>query len=236
MDHHADLVFLQPEHLGDFFIEYVIDNLHFEEVIPRSERTALLGPARQGVIADQFGVGVVDPPLRFGVGNILLGGKIAAQEIARPFGEESFQFASVELVSARPSDAGWNVAEQIFDKFAQVRLNITIEKIGTNQSDAAIYIVADSARRNHSIFGWIGRGDTTYAEAVAPVNIRHRQAGRLNARQEGDIRHLLRRLVITKLCDGGFVREDNPIDLHARLVALRDSPTTFVHALQWATE
>ncbi len=83
-------------------------------------------------------------------------------------------------------------------------------------------------------FVGIGRADAADAEAVAPVNVGHRQAGVLNAGQEGDVGDLLRRLVLLDQRHQLFVGVDQAIDAHARLVGLGDPPAAVVDLLQRA--
>ena len=130
MDHHAHLVFLQPEHLGDFFVKHVVDDLYFEEVVAGAEGAALLGPAEQGVVADQVRVGVVDAAVRLGVGHVRVRHQVAVREVPRPVGQELLQLLFVELVPARPPDSGGHIAEQLLDQLSEVRLHVTVEETG----------------------------------------------------------------------------------------------------------
>ena len=60
MDHHANLVFFQAKHLSRRFVEDVIDDLHFEEMVSRAERAALVGASELGTIADSVWIGAVE--------------------------------------------------------------------------------------------------------------------------------------------------------------------------------
>ena len=88
VDHHADHVLFQAHDRGRFLVEDVIDDLHFQEVVARAERAALLRAAVDGVIADQVGIGPVEPAMRLGVVDVALRRQAAAQQIARPLGQE----------------------------------------------------------------------------------------------------------------------------------------------------
>src|SRR5262249_16759615 len=74
------------------------------------------------------------------------------------------------------------------------------------------------------------------AKSVAPMNVGHRQAGVLNARQERDVGNLLGRLILADQLDHFVVGIDQSIDAHAGLVTLGDPPAEIVHSLQWAIE
>ena len=70
-----------------------------------------------------------------------------------------------------------------------------------HQPHAAIDVVAHTARRDHAPFLRIGCANAADAEAIAPMDIGHREAGILDARQKGDVRHLLRRLILADRLD-----------------------------------
>src|SRR5207248_9860504 len=125
--------------------------------------------------------------------------------------ENVLQFLPVELVASRAAHPAGHVAEQLLDQRADVRLDLAVEQIRSDKSNAAIYIITYSAGRNYAALGGVGGGDAADAEAVAPVDVRHRQAGVLDARQEGDVGHLLRRLVEADLLKQVLVGEDQAV-------------------------
>ena len=55
------------------------------------------------------------------------------------------------------------------------------------------------------------------------MNVRHGEAGMLDARQEGDVGDLLGRLIFTDLLDQLLAGEDVSIHAHARLVTFRNA-------------
>ena len=57
VDHHADHVLFQSHHLGRFFVEHLIDNLHLQKMIARAERATLAAATLQGSLADIVGLG-----------------------------------------------------------------------------------------------------------------------------------------------------------------------------------
>ena len=113
-----------------------------------------------------------------------------------------------------------------------MRLHILVIEIGAHEPNAAVDVVAYSARRDHSAFIGIGGTHAADAEAIAPVDVGHGQAGVLDAGQKGDVGDLLRRLVLFELGHQRFAGEDQPVHAHALLVALGDAPAGLVNPLE----
>ena len=80
-----------------------------------------------------------------------------------------------------------------------MRLDFTIEEVRLHQADAAIDVVADAAGGNDAALVGIGGADAADAEAIAPVDVGHGQAGVLDAGQERDIGDLLGGLIVLEL-------------------------------------
>src|SRR4029077_15272684 len=114
------------------------------------------------------------------------------------------------------------------------RLDLAVGEGGTDQADAAGYVVPDAARRDDAPLVGGGRGHAADAEAVAPVDVGHRQAGMLDAGQERHVGDLLGRLVLLELLHEAVVGEDETIHAHAGLVALGDPPAAVIDALERA--
>ena len=114
------------------------------------------------------------------------------------------------------------------------RLDLVQRQVRAHQPHAAIDVVADAAGRDHAPFGRIGRADAADAEAVAPMDVGHGEAGHLDARQKGHVGHLLRGLIVANLLDQPLVGEDPPFDPHADLIALGNPPGALVDLFQRA--
>src|SRR5262249_11372019 len=147
VDHHADHVLFQPQHRRGFLVEDLIDDLHFEEVVARAERAALLGAAGQGEVADVVGHGTVEAALGLGVLDIAARRQAAADQVARALGHELPQLLLVELVAARAAGAGGDVAEEIIYQRADLRFDLAEGEIGSDQTYPAVDIVAYPPRR-----------------------------------------------------------------------------------------
>ena len=151
-----------------------------------------------------------------------------------PFAHQPPQFLGGEAIRPALADAGGNLAEEGVHQGVDPRLHVAQREVGGHQPHAAIDVVAHAARRDDAAFQRIGRADAADAEAVAPVDIGHGQAGHLDARQEGDVGHLLRGLVVADLLDELFIGEDAAFGAHADLVRLRDPPDAFGDLFQRA--
>ena len=232
MNHHADHVFFQAQRGTSRFVEDIVYDLYLQEMVAGTQSSTLVGAAREGSLADGIGVGPLQAPVGLGIFDVALAGESAIDEGLWPFRQEQPQLFLVEVESPGSPDARGHAPKQLFDQLSQMRLDVSIEKVGTNQAHSAIDVVAHSARRNDAPFARIGGADTADAEAIAPMNVGHGQARVLNARQEGDVGYLLRRLVLLELFEQTLVSENQPVHAHAGLIAFRYSPAAFVHPFE----
>src|SRR5207244_2246395 len=67
-------------------------------------------------------------------------------------------------------------------------------------SREAIHVVPHTAGRDDAALVRVSGADAADAEAIAPVDVGHGQAGVLDARQKGHIGYLFRCLVLLELC------------------------------------
>ncbi len=144
------------------------------------------------------------------------------------------QLRAAKRIAPRLAGAGRNLPEKCFDQCAQVRLHLAIAEVGAHKAHAAVDVVADAARGDDAPFIWIGGANAADRKAVAPVDVRHRQAGMLNTRQESDVRDLLGRLVLLELCQERLAGENEAIHAHAGLVAFGDAVAADVNLFERA--
>ena len=223
---------MQPHRAGGRLVDHLVDDLHFQKMVARAERAALVAAAFEGPLADEIGLGVGQAAAGLGVFDVAGRGPAARDQIRRPFGQQTAQLLAAEQVRPARAHAGRNAAEEGVHQLVQPRLNVLVGEVGAHQPHAAVDVVADPARRNHAALGRIGGRHAADAEAVAPVDVGHGQAGHLDARQKGHVGHLFRRLVGANLLDQPLVGEDSPFDLHPDLVALGNPPAALVDLLQ----
>ena len=224
MDQHGDLPLAQAHDARRVLVEDPVDDLDLEEVVARAERAALVVAPGDGLVTDPVGVGAVEPAVRLGEPQVALRPPALLDDVGRALLHQPLQLRLVEQVLAALADAGWDVAEELIDEWPDPGLGVLPVEFRPQEPDAAIDVVADSPGRDDAPRLGVGRGHPADGEAVAPVDVGHRQAGLLNARQGRDVGHLLRTLVLLDLLDQHLVREDQAIDPHVRAVALRDPP------------
>src|SRR5262249_30229810 len=121
-----------------------------------------------------------------------------------------------------------DVPEERLDQFAQVWLDVLVIKVRPHEPHAAIDVIADAAGGDDAALIRVGRADAADAEAVAPVDVWHRQAGDLDTGKERDVGDLLGSLVLAELIDQPLVGENEAVDAHALLVVLRDAEAILV--------
>src|SRR5260221_11670143 len=105
------------------------------------------------------------------------------------------------MIPALLADSGRDLPKKLFDQRPELHLHVAVEEVRAHEADGAVDVVADAPGRDYAAFLRIGGADTADANAVAPVNIRHCQAGELDTRQVRDVGDLVRRLVRLELLE-----------------------------------
>ncbi len=201
-------------------------------MVARAERPALIVAARDGAIADPRRIGPVESSPGLGELEVALGAIPFVHHVGGSLLHQPRQLGLVEEVLPALANARWDVAEELFHQRPDAVFRLAPLKLGAQQPDAAVDVVADAAGRDDSAFFGVGRRHAADAESISPVDIRHGQAGHLDARQRGHVGHLFGALVLLDLLDQGLVGEDDAVDPHVRAVALRDSPLIWADRLQ----
>jgi len=99
------------------------------------------------------------------------------------------------------------------------------------QPDAAVDVVADPAGRDHAV-GQLRRGHGADGEAVALVDVRHRDRGLDDAGQGGDVLELCERVVAADRLEQPGVGEHARGDAHVRARVCADLPHDLVDPAQ----
>ena len=128
------------------------------------------------------------------------------------------------LITPALADAGGDIAEELVDQRPDPILDVGPLKARAQESNAAIDVISDAARGDHAPFFRVGGGHAADAEAVAPVDVGHGQAGLLDSRQGCHVDDLLGPLVVLDLLDQLVVGEDDAVDAHIGAIALGNSP------------
>ena len=142
--------------------------------------------------------------------------------------------ASNLYLPARPTPVGtvWNSASTSSRMWC---LTSSIEEVRPHEADAAVDVVADAAGRDDAALGRVGRRDAADAEAVAPVDVRHRQAGALDAGQHRDVRDLVGGLILADRCSSSLsLAKIRPVHAHPGLVALGNADAVRIDPFEGA--
>ena len=232
VDHDGYPALLEPEYAGRVLIDHLLDHLHFEEVVAAAERAALRAAALKGAVGNEVGPRSVEPPASLGHVQIGIPPVAALDDIAGAVAQQLLHFIVIELHPPAAPHAAGHCVEQRVDQLLHPLLCPLELDIGSDQSHAAVDVVSHTARADHTVGLRISCGDAADAEAVAPMNVRHRQRVAHDAGQHGDICDLVRRLVASDGVDQRVVGINHPVDAHAALVRFRNPPTALVNPLQ----
>ncbi len=232
MDHDGDPAGGQAEDARGAGVVDLVHHLHFDEVVPGAERADLAAAALVGARADGVRVGALDAAAALGALQVLGPAEAPAHDPGAALGDDAALLGVGEPDRAGGADAGGDIAEHRADERLHAAGHRLLVQVRPQHAHAAVDVVPDSAGRNHAALGRVGRGDAADGKTVAPVDVRHRQGGRLDPRQEGDVRHLLGGLVLADGLDEALVGEDDAVGPHARLVLARDAHAPRVHPLQ----
>src|SRR6185369_13428037 len=96
----------------------------------------------------------------------------------------------------------------------EVRAHVRSVEPGTQETDAAVDVEADAARRDHALVRVDG-GDAADGEAVAPVEVGHGERVADDAGQVRDVHHLRERGVVAQLAHELIAGVDAPGHAHA---------------------
>ena len=208
-----------------------VDDLDFDEMVACSECAALAFATLVGAGGEGVGVGVGEATAGFGV--IKIGGDAEAflDDVGGTLGEQVSLLGDVELDFPGSAYSAGDVGEERSGELGDAVLEILGEEIGVEKSDAAVDVVADTARGDDAVLVGVGGSDTADAESVAPVDVGHGEGGRLDAGQKSDVSDLFGGAVGEDAGQESGVGEDDSVDTHAGLVAAGDTVTVGVDLL-----
>src|SRR5262245_8008087 len=105
MNHKANLAGSDSHCCDSGFVKDAIDDLNFEEMVPRTERATLVVAAIQRTIRDVVRRGLIEAAASLCVIEVLLGGQLAIQQASWTSGHQIAKFFAVEFVFASATDA-----------------------------------------------------------------------------------------------------------------------------------
>jgi len=200
-------------------------------VIPGAEAAHLAFPPRDGGLAH---------PAEIRVGQVAAG--LDVVQVFRPrvalfqgprdaLRRESIEVLARDLREAPFSHTARDVVEAQVHEFPDFRPHLLLREGGPKEPHAAVDVEADAARRDDPFVEVKGR-DAPDGEAVAPMDVRHREGAAYDPGHRGHVDDLLRSLVLAELGDHGLLDEDDPIGPHRGLVGPRDLEGELVQLLQ----
>jgi hypothetical protein len=232
VNHDGDLPNLGDAHrFGSFRVVDFVHHLDFEEVVAATERAELVFAALDGFLGNHIGIGHIEPAVRFGMRKVVFPAVAVFDHPVRAFEHDLAQVGAAGLDETLTAEACGHIAEDLVEQLFQARAYLLFSEVGAQQANPTIDIVPNPPRRNDA-FLHVHRRHATDREAVAPVDVGHRNRVAHDAWQKRHIRHLLRRLVLLDLLNHRLAGEDETVHAHARLVAFRNAPAVLVDLLQ----
>ena len=222
---------LETERIRRRPIEDVLDALQLDEVVARTESAELTGAAVVRPCRDGGGIGSREASSGLGAFQVVLGPDPAADEDARPEAQNVVQHPARESKRAVPAGAGRNRPRDLVHEPFATPTELVLRQRQDEQPDAAVDVVADAAGRDDPV-GERRRGDASHREAVALVDIGHRERSPDDARQRGDVLQLLERAVREDRFEKLAVGEDTRRHPHVGPRLCRDLPERLVEAAQ----
>jgi hypothetical protein len=214
VDHHADHVLGQAHRFCGFCVDHRFDDLNFQEVVSRPERSALAAASLDGAVADVVRFGSGQAAASFGEFNVVVRREASVFEERDAFAHQLAKFGFRESVFALSTGSRRNFAKQTVDQPLHVRLDVLVKQVRTKQPDAAVDVISNPSGRDDSAFLRVGRADSADGESVSPVNVRHGQARELDSGQSRDIGNLVGSLIVPHLLDQLVTCVDQTVDAH----------------------
>ena len=216
MDEHTDLSGMQAEGCGGGRVFHAIDHLHLDEVIACAHGAALIAAAGERPVAHEFRSRVGDAALGLGQGDVVVGGEPAGFQKRHALLHQHAEFGWGENMATPPPHSYGHIPQQLVDEPHEHRLDIGETKIRSHEADAAVDVVAHATGRDDAAARGVGSADAADAEAVAPVDVGHGEAGGLDTGQERDVGHLLGRPIASQLRHEPLVGENQPVAVICR--------------------
>src|SRR2546422_4518034 len=233
-DVHEDhnLPFLSRSHrLSCLPIVHLVHDLHFQKVVARSKGTDLTSSPLLGGLAHLIRIGRLQGTACFYHLEVIRPPVTILNRPLRTTPQNIVDVPHVHLDAAGGTDARRHSGKQAIDKLLQFLAHLPLVAISPNKADATIYIKTYRPRTDDALVD-VKRGNATHGKAIAPVNIRHGKRIFDDARQRGNVGHLLQRLLLGNLAQHSFVGEDEPGHAHAGLVGRWNLPTIVVDLFQ----
>ena len=202
-------------------------------MVARAERAELRAAALAGAIGHLGGVGAVEAAVRLGVLDVVGRAEPVLFHHGRcALGQDPVEPRSLQVERTALAGAGGHAAGDLVGELHAALLTQVVgrERRG-EQADAAVDVVAHAAGRDDSVRG-LGRRQAADREAVALVDVGHRQARLDDPRQRGDVLELLERVVGSDRVEQLGIGEDAGGDEHVVAGAGGDLPEGVVDSAE----
>ncbi len=185
-------------------------------------------------MAHNIGVSIRETAAGFDTGKICRLAIPLLNGPGRAFEQWRLHFFLAQAYSASRSHARRDLMKQGEDQLLQSRPHLLLCQFCSKQSDPAVDVISDGARRKDTIPD-IGGYDSSDGQAVSLVDVWHGEGGLDDSRQEGAVRHLLQGEVLHDRFHQTLIGIDDPWNPHPRFVVLREQPSIVIEFLNSPT-
>ena len=216
VDADDDVAFVKAERRSDPRVEDLHDVLHFEIVIPRSERSHLvaLSVFRVGghllQLRRRHAAVFLDPVEVRGRAVALLDGPAGAAR------QHRIHLRASEVQPPDAADAGGHAPRQLVGQLFLEWIDILTREARVQRPHATRNVEAHATGRHHAAAIRIERRDAANRKAVSPMRVRHRVRRPLDPRQHRDVGDLFVYLRV-HLAHEPFGRVDDPGHAHGSM-------------------
>ena len=187
VDQDDDAVGFQPEHARGIGMENLVDASDFKEMIARSQRAQLVGPALPGTFVHCGRVGIRNAAVLFDEVELCGRPETVLRGPARALDGDVFQIPAAQLRDRfRGSDTGRNIVEKLLDELTDAGFDVVGVQLRRQQANTAVDVVADATGRDDAVFG-VGGTDAADGESIPPVDVGH---GEGILHDAGEMRHI----------------------------------------------
>jgi hypothetical protein len=201
VDQRGDLALAQAERLRGGRLEDALDAPELDEVVARAHRADLGRAAGERALGDLGGLGALEPALGLGVGDVVVGADaVALDEHARAVAQHRVERAAAQRERAVAPGARGRAPRDLLHEPLLALPELTGEHRQGEQANAAVDVVADAAGGDDAV-GQLDRRDGADREAVAGMDVGHRQSGIDDPRQRRDVLQLHEAAVLADRLD-----------------------------------
>ncbi|MEX2613526.1 MAG: hypothetical protein WD380_08100, partial [Gaiellaceae bacterium] len=227
MDQHRDLSFEKAEGLGGGPVEDARDPLKLDEVVARAGRTELPRSALVRPAGDGRRIGPGETPERLRAVEVVLPADATGDERAWSVAQDGVEIGLPKRLSHVLSRAGRDRTRELVHERLPAAAELGLRDRKRKEAHPAVDVVSDAAGRDDPV-GELHRSDASDREAVALVDIRHRQRCLDDARKRRDVLELLERPVPDDRLEQLAIGEHSRRHAHVRSRGCRDLPEVLV--------